>query len=243
MELCEERYLHLTIEDGCDCDVAADRTFDALKAAWGVHPHCCDPRDRLFENKLREAAERLEQMPRVSWGNIEASTDGGFEKLPAGPYVVRITSATYNAQKQYADVVFDIAEGPKAGFYSDAWAASHPYAHHFIMSYKEKALPMTKGRLEAIQASNPGFDALAASDADRFDLFTGRIVGVNIQEEEYEGNDGQVRTRLNVCQVVPAQDVRDGKVTARDLKKLKKAAPAPVFDVATAIYDAPIPFD
>ena len=111
------------------------------------------------------------------------------------------------------------------------------------MSYKEKALPMTKGRLEAIQASNPGFDALAASDADRFDLFTGRIVGVNIQEEEYEGKDGQVRTRLNVCQVVPAQDVRDGKVTARDLKKLEKAAPAPVSDVATAIYDAPIPFD
>lgn len=59
-KLCEERYLHLTIEDGCDCDVAADRTFDALEAALGVHAHCYDPRDRLFENKLREAAGRLE---------------------------------------------------------------------------------------------------------------------------------------------------------------------------------------
>ena len=60
IELCEERYLYLTIEDGCDCDVAAGRTFDALEAALGVRSHCYDLRDRLFENKLREAAERLE---------------------------------------------------------------------------------------------------------------------------------------------------------------------------------------
>lgn len=59
MPLCEDRFAYLA-ESGCDEDVAADRTFDALQAALGVYQHCCDPRDRLFEEKLRTAAERAE---------------------------------------------------------------------------------------------------------------------------------------------------------------------------------------
>ena len=55
--LCEDRYQQL-IHGGCDQDVAADRTFDALRAALGEVPQCFDNRDRLFENKLRSVAER-----------------------------------------------------------------------------------------------------------------------------------------------------------------------------------------
>ncbi len=55
--LCEGRYQQL-IRSGCDPDVAADRTFDALRAALGEVPQCFDKRDRLFENKLRSVAER-----------------------------------------------------------------------------------------------------------------------------------------------------------------------------------------
>lgn len=181
-------------------------------------------------------------MPKISWGTVEASSDnGGFEKLPAGGYVVTITSAEFKPEKNYAEVVYDIAEGEHAGYYSDAWGLEHPYAHHFFMSYKSSALSMTKGRLEAISASNPGFDAMAASDADRFDMFTGRYVGVNLQEEEYETRDGDVRTRLSVCQVVPVQDVRDGKVKPRALKKLaaRPSAATPYGSVAATDVDIP----
>ncbi len=59
LPICEQRFNQLT-QDGCDEDVAQDRTFDAFEAALGIRPRCYDPRDRLFENKLREAAERLE---------------------------------------------------------------------------------------------------------------------------------------------------------------------------------------
>ena len=55
--MCEDYYIKL-IEDGCAEDVAADRTFDALKAALGEVPQCFDKRDRLFESKLRAVAER-----------------------------------------------------------------------------------------------------------------------------------------------------------------------------------------
>lgn len=57
MELCEGRYQQL-ISGGCDEDVAADRTYDALRAAFGEVEHAYDKRDRLFENKLRSVAER-----------------------------------------------------------------------------------------------------------------------------------------------------------------------------------------
>lgn len=181
----------------------------------------------------------------VNWGTVEASSDGGFTKLPAGPYVAKIVSATDFESKEYVEVVFDIAEGEHAGYYSDDWGKNHPYAHHFFMSYKDSALGMTKGRLEAIQASNPGFDPFAAWDAGRLDMFANRLVGINLQEEEYEYN-GDVKTRLNVCQVVPAQDVRDGKVKTRDIKKLEGgSAPAPSTSVPVVadVYNGAIPFD
>lgn len=159
-------------------------------------------------------------MRSVNWDNVQASGDGDFERLPAGPYVVRVVEATDNDAKQYVEVVYDIAEGPHAGYYGDPWGKSHPYAHHFFMSYKDSALGMLKGRLEAFQQSNPGFDPFAAWDAGRLDMFVSRAVGVNLQEEEYERRDGETGTRLNVCQVMDAQRVRDGKVKARPKKTL-----------------------
>lgn len=159
-------------------------------------------------------------MRSVNWSNVQASSDSGFTPLPAGPYVAKITSAVDVPAREYVEVVYDIAEGEHAGYYSDAWGQSHPYAHHIFMSYKDTALGMLKGRLEAIQESNPGFDPFAAWDAGRLDMFTNRLMGINLQEEEYKRNDGELGTRLNVCQVVGAQMVREGKVKARPKKTL-----------------------
>jgi hypothetical protein len=160
-------------------------------------------------------------MRKLNWDSIQASTDGGFANLPAGPYVARIVDMVDNEPKEYVELVWDIAEGEHAGHYGDAWGAAHPYAHHLFMSYKETALGMLKGRLEAIEKSNPGFDPFAAWDAGRLDMFKGRLLGINLQEEEYLTRDDQVRTRLNVCQVIPADDVRQGRVTVREKKNLE----------------------
>ena len=55
---CESRYQEL-IDGGCVDDVAADRVFDALECALEKEDmHCFDPRDRLFENKLRTIAQK-----------------------------------------------------------------------------------------------------------------------------------------------------------------------------------------
>ncbi len=56
--LCEERYQEL-LDGGCDEDVATDRVWDALNCAVEhVDMHCFDPRDRLFENRLRTVVQK-----------------------------------------------------------------------------------------------------------------------------------------------------------------------------------------
>ena len=154
-------------------------------------------------------------MRSFNWNSIASSNEGGFKKLEAGPYVARITDMEDNPQREYVEVVFDIAEGKDAGYYSDDWGRNHPYAHHFFMSYKESALGMLKGRLEAIGSSNTGFDPFAAWDAGRTDMFVGTLVGINLQEEEYETNDGEVRTRPRSSPRRPAPSRQPTSIAAR----------------------------
>lgn len=55
---CTDHFTQL-IADGCAEDVALDRTWDAYVCAFAQSAnHCFDPRDRLFENKLRTIRER-----------------------------------------------------------------------------------------------------------------------------------------------------------------------------------------
>ena len=191
-------------------------------------------------------------MRSFNWNNITASIDGDFQQLPAGGYVAKIIDMVDNEKKEYVELVWDIAEGEFAGRYSDKWGQEHPYAHHLFLSYKDAALPMLKGRLEAIEASNRGFDPFAAWDAGRLDMFRGRLLGINLQEEEYESNDGKVRTRMNVCQVLPVDDVLQGKVRVREKKTLDgvakpskgstSAAPVPSSGSYAPVNEDDIPF-
>lgn len=55
---CNDRFTQL-ITDGCAEGVALDRTWDAYTCAFDLSDaHCFDPRDRLFESKLRTIRER-----------------------------------------------------------------------------------------------------------------------------------------------------------------------------------------
>lgn len=58
MKVCEENYKKL-IDEGCGEDIACDRTFDTIECVLErENQHCFDPRDRLFENKLRTIAQK-----------------------------------------------------------------------------------------------------------------------------------------------------------------------------------------
>lgn len=124
-------------------------------------------------------------MRSVNWGSVEASSEGGFARIEPGAYAGVITSVEDVPSKEYVRVLFDIDDGPFKGYFGDGFYADKPWAHNVIMSYKDSALGMLKGRLETIQACNPGFDPFAAWDAGRLDMFSGRKVGLVFREEEY----------------------------------------------------------
>lgn len=58
MDVCEEKYASL-VNGGCTEDIACDRVFDTLQIVLEKSDmHCFDPRDRMFENKLRTVVAR-----------------------------------------------------------------------------------------------------------------------------------------------------------------------------------------
>lgn len=147
---------------------------------------------------------------------------GDFEQLPAGGYVLKIQSAEDVKDKQYLSILFDIAEGDHKGRYSDEWGANHPYAHRLIKSYKEKALGLFKAFTVAVESSNPGYKWDWKEDK-----LAGKIFGAVLGYEEYESDRGEIRQRLYVKTVKPAEDIRAGKFTVPDLKKLTAATSQP----------------
>lgn len=157
-------------------------------------------------------------MKKVIWE--EVPEQGEFEKLPAGAYVAKVTEIKDNEDREYLEVIFDIAEGEHAGFYNNDFAKERPYLHNFYMSYKDTALGMLKGRLNAFNDSNAGFDAFAAFDAARLDMFKNRLIGILLREEEYMNSDLEIKTRLSVSKIVDAQKVREGKVKTQPTKEL-----------------------
>ena len=124
-------------------------------------------------------------MRNVNWGSVDAKSEGEFARIEPGAYVGCIGSMEDFPSKEYVQMLFDIIEGPHKGYFSDGFYADKPWAHSMILSYKDTALGMLKGRFQTIEACNPGFDPFAAWDAGRLDMFAGRKVGLVFREEEY----------------------------------------------------------
>lgn len=124
-------------------------------------------------------------MRKVNFDNIEASEEGSYKQLPAGAYVCTIMEANDYEKREYVELLVDIIDGEYKDYFSDRFYADKPWAHRIIMSYKDTALGMLKGRLQTIAKCNPGFDAEAAWNGGALQKFTGKAVGVVFRQEEY----------------------------------------------------------
>lgn len=201
-------------------------------------------------------------MPKINMRDYEEATasTGDYQRMGAGGYVAQIQAVRtdgpascgkgridYVNSKEYVKLIYDIAEGDFAGRFSDDyWSGEDKdYGHQIFLSWKN--MGAFKGNIQALDESNPGFDALAAFQADRWELFIGKKVGIVLGEEEYRANDGTVKTRLGLPRLKSVQDIRAGKFKVPAPKKLKddeqgyNAAPAKA-DVSESVYDEDIPF-
>ena len=173
-------------------------------------------------------------MPKIDRNEYEAaevSSGGDFQRMGAGGYVCRIQAVRthgidygnvvdYVKDKQYVKLIFDVDEGELAGKFSDDYWASpdKDWGHQFYLSWKN--MQSLKRIMVCLEESNPGFDALAAFEADRWELFIGKLIGLVFGEEEYIANDGTVKTWLGFGRAKSVQDIRDGRFRVPPLKKL-----------------------
>ena len=160
-----------------------------------------------------------------AYEDAEAST-GEFKRLPAGGYIAKITAVEDKDDKEYLSITFDIAEGEFKAFYSDVWGKEHPYAHSFVRSYKEKALGMFKGFLQAVDESNSTDFVKRAEKGFPENELVGKLIGVLIGYEEYRSDRGELRERTRVTATRSVETIRSGNYKVPELKKLEDSMPS-----------------
>lgn len=160
--------------------------------------------------------------------NVQATT-GEFAKLPTGGYICKITLAddvSYDKEKDKGDYLkfeYDIAIGEFKDYYKEQYEKFGKFwGGTFFRSYKEKALGMFKHFIECVEKSNAGF----VWTWDEKTLM-GKVVGLVLAEEEYENNNGEIKTRLYVAQVKTVEEIKNGDFKVPELKKVKRSTPAP----------------
>lgn len=124
----------------------------------------------------------------INLNNIAEQAEGEYNRLKPGAYQCAIMEVQDFPDKEYLRLLVDIVAGEYKDYFSDDFYRDKPFAHSVIMSYKDSALGMLKGRLHVItdcNPGNPGFDAEAAFAAGKEQMLVGKAVGVVFREEEY----------------------------------------------------------
>lgn len=142
-------------------------------------------------------------MRAINWTEVAESNGGTM--LDPGAYVCRIVDVHDVPDKEYLWIVYDVAEGPKAGIYA-GMGRDDEWKHRFTRSYKETAEGMFKAFFTRIEESNRGFKWGGTDERE----FIGKEVGLVFGEEYYTGSDGSDKKRTVVSRVIASQDVRNG---------------------------------
>lgn len=160
-------------------------------------------------------------MRQLNLENVEEAKEGG-SRLPAGGYVCKIAAVEDNYSKEYLSIEFDIANGKFAGHFSNLYDRYGWWAGKFIRSYKEKALPFFKGFICAVERSNTPFKW----DNSEHSL-VGKYIGLVLGEEEYEGQNGDIKIRLYVASVHSTDTILKGEFKEPEFKYLASSGSSP----------------
>lgn len=199
-------------------------------------------------------------MPRIdmqAYENAEEKTGGGgIEQMEPGVYelVVRAVRTEWDTKTGHTDgiakecvkLVYDVASGPFEGRYSDAYFMGwdnlpdpeKDYAHSCFLSWKN--LGYFKHRMNVLAACNPGFDPMAAFEADRWDQFVGRRFWAVIDGEVSLNDRGYDRWRLDVGEWITGEQARTGDHRDAKVTDKRHATTASVAATSTAYDDIPL---
>ena len=147
-----------------------------------------------------------------NWDNIQES---GSKRIKAGGYICKINSVKDVTDKQYLLVELDVADGEFAKYYEEMMAQKGFWGLKHFASYKEKAQGLFKHFISCVEKSNSNY---------KFDFnestLVNKFVGIVLGFEEYIGNDGAIKQRVKVVDILPVEDIKNGNFEIPELKKL-----------------------
>lgn len=190
--------------------------------------------------------------------NTAKAFDGSnnYKTLPAGGHICRIIGARATQSRNGNDMIevaFDIAEnGDFDGMFKERFDSNRktkpdckwPNGGMFrtsILTKDGKTSGYFKGLITAVEESNPGYNFAATNGNE--ETMKGKLVGFNFGEEDYKGNDGNIRTAVKAAYAVSVQTVKNGI----EPPKKKEYKPTPGEQMAsqgfTEVVDDELPFE
>lgn len=190
----------------------------------------------------------------INYEGMKAEESGRFEQLPAGPYVAQVKAVKVDgaAPDQTLVMRLEVAEGDYAGYFGkryqhDAGRTNSAYPAKYKGDYRLRVpnpanqnsrYPESDKRrfndmIFRMEKSNPGYHW----DGDENKL-VGKLVGINMQEDSYNGS---VFTRIGRLEI--ADDVRNGLVKAMAPRKPRdeaESASSDPFDRFTQVEAASV---
>lgn len=179
----------------------------------------------------------------LDYDNAEVIPEqGGFKKLPKGGYVCKILGVEENESKAgnpYLLFNLDICEGEYMGFFADDYTSQTGerkwHFQHRLMVPTNKTKPYTLQLFKTfntyLEDSNPNWKFDFSKDEKQY---KGLLIGVLVNEEEYEDRNGKIRRKTNIAKVVKANTIRSGAYTVPDDVLLKRTSNT---DTYTAVPD------
>ena len=180
---------------------------------------------------------------------VQEST-GGFSDIEPGAYKLVITKVEPKVAQEYVRIYWDVADGPRKGAYANAG-----FPPSDVLSWKETALGMLKGKLHRIYQCNPQrlhatndsegkFLMVDEFEAGDFNALVGCRFGAVVRRRLYTAGPnsktpGADKTAVEVAAWMSPAELAEGKwsknlLNDRDQRdKTKAAQPAQQSGVAT----------
>lgn len=161
-------------------------------------------------------------MPKLfdSLAGVQEST-GGFADIEPGAYKLVITKVEPHEAQQYARLFWDVADGPRKGAYANAG-----FPPSDVLSWKDTAYGMLKGKLHRIHQCNPRrlhaltdaegrFASLQEFEDDDWQAFVGCRFGAVVRRRLYTAgpnskSPGADRVQMEVARYLTPEEFRDG---------------------------------
>lgn len=156
-----------------------------------------------------------------NYANTQRATADGFNRLPAGNYIIKIMEVLEGQSKTgkpMLTVSYDIAEGEQKDFFTNAYKADTREekkwgGRHWIVTEDNEGNCSRgfKSFTECVENSNPGFTIPWGEGFCK--AMKGKLVGAMFRDEEYITNKGEYRMSAKIAYWATVDEVREGKLS------------------------------